>query len=48
MNETLGLMELARVERAVSEVIGADVDLVPDSSIRPGIREKVLHQAVPL
>lgn len=48
MNETLGLMELARLERKISEVLGVDVDLVPDSSVRPGIRAKVLHEAVPL
>lgn len=48
MNDVLGLMGIARLEVKLKDLIGADVDLVPDSSIRPGIREKVLRQAVPL
>lgn len=46
--EQLGLMELSRMEVQLRDLLGVDVDLVPDSSIRPGLREKVLARAVPL
>jgi predicted nucleotidyltransferase len=48
MHDVLSLMDLARLERDLRGVVGADVDLVPESSIRPGIRERVLREAVPL
>ncbi|WP_084076880.1 nucleotidyltransferase family protein [Demequina sp. NBRC 110057] len=46
--ETLSLMRLSAVERALSELIGAKVDLVPDDSLREDLRERVLDEAVPL
>lgn len=46
--EGLGLMGLAALQNEISDLLGAPVDLVPDSAVRPGIRERVLRQAVPL
>lgn len=44
----LSLMELGRVESAVAEVLGVSVDLIPDTALRPDLRERVLADAVPL
>lgn len=44
----LGLLGLSALENEISDLIGAPVDLVPESAVRPGIRERVLEQAVPL
>ena len=48
MGEPLSLMELGRLEQRLVDAIGAPVDLVPDSAIRPDLRERVLEQAVAL
>lgn len=48
MHDALSLMSLSRLEIELEELLGAEVDLVPESSLRPGIRERVLRQAVPL
>ncbi len=48
MRKPLSLMQLSTLERELSELIGARVDLVPESSIRPDLREHILEQAVPL
>lgn len=44
----LSLMELGRVERELSAAVGVAVDLVPDTSLRPDLRERVLAEAVAL
>ena len=48
MRVPLSLMQLSTLERELSQLIGARVDLVPESSIRPDLRERILQQAVPL
>ena len=48
MRKPLSLMQLSTLERELSGLIGARVDLVPESSIRPDLREHILEQAVPL
>ncbi len=48
MRKPLSLMQLSTLERELSKLIGARVDLVPESSIRPDLREHILEQAVPL
>lgn len=48
MRRPLGLFELARVERDLAAILGTPVDLVPESALRPGLRERVLAEAVPL
>lgn len=48
MRTPLSLMQLSTLERELSQLIGARVDLLPESSIRPDVRERILQQAVPL
>lgn len=48
MGAPLSLMELGRLERRLEDAIGAPVDLVPDSALRPDLRERVLAEAVAL
>lgn len=48
MGEPLSLMELGRLEQRLVDAIGAPVDLVPDTAIRPDLRERVLGEAVAL
>jgi predicted nucleotidyltransferase len=46
MGTPLGLMELGTLERHLSELLGADVDLIPAASLRPDLRDRVLAEAV--
>lgn len=46
MREPLSLMELERLRLQLEELLDVDVDLVPIQSLRPGIRERVLAEAV--
>ena len=48
MGRPLSLIELGQLEERIAGVVGADVDLVPDSSLRPALRDRVLAEAVPL
>jgi len=48
MRKPMSLMQLSTLERELSQLIGARVDLVPESSIRPDLRQHILEQAVPL
>ncbi len=43
-----GLLGLAALERDLSDVLDAKVDVVPASDIKPGIAREVLVEAVPL
>jgi hypothetical protein len=44
----LSLMQLGRLERDISHVVGVAVDLMPDSALKPHLRDRVLTEAVPL
>lgn len=48
MGPTLGLMELASLERRVEELLGVPVDLVTESELRQELRERVLAESRPL
>ncbi len=48
MGRPLSLMELGRLEDEVSASVGLPVDLVPESSLRPALRDRALAEAVPL
>nr|WP_314906600.1 nucleotidyltransferase domain-containing protein [Propionibacterium acidifaciens] len=48
MGRPLGLMDLAMLEERLGEILGVPVDLVPDTNIRPVMRERILSEAVPL
>jgi uncharacterized protein len=42
------LFDLARLERTLSELLGSRVQVVPAGQLRPGVRDEVLAEAVPL
>lgn len=48
MGRPLSLMQLSLLERAVSRVVGCSVDVVPDSVLRPELRDRILAEAVAL
>lgn len=48
MDVPMSLLQLGRLEQQLSALLGHPVDLVPDSAIRPGLRERILSEAVPL
>ena len=48
MGTPMGLMELGALERRLSELLGANVDLIPASALRPDLCDRVLAEAVPL
>lgn len=48
MREPLSLIELGSLETELSRLVGVEVDLVPESALRPDLRARVLAEAVPL
>jgi predicted nucleotidyltransferase len=46
MRRPLSLMELGRLEDEVSAVVGVTVDLVPETSLRPALRDRACREAV--
>ena len=48
MDQPFGLMDLAGLEIELGTILDTDVDLVPDTNIRPTMRERILSEAVPL
>jgi predicted nucleotidyltransferase len=48
MGAPMGLMELGTLERRLSELLGAPVDLIPAAALRPDLRDRVLAEAVTL
>ena len=48
MERPLSLMQLGLLEADVSRVVGCPVDIVPDSVLRPDLRERILAEAVRL
>ena len=48
MNRPLSLMQLGRLEQRVSDLLGTSVDLVPESALRPDLRERVFAEAASL
>lgn len=41
-----GLLELIRLERALTEAIGRDVDLVTEGSLSPYLRDRILRDLI--
>lgn len=48
MGAPLSLMELGALEHRIEHLLGAEVDLVPESALRPEFRDRILAEAVPL
>lgn len=48
MTKPLSLMQLSRLERQIADLLDEPVDLVPESALRPDLRECVYAEAVSL
>ena len=48
LSSDVGLVALAGLAREIGEIVGVDVDVVPADSLKPGLREQVLAEAIPL
>jgi len=48
MGTPLSMMRLEALSRQIGALLGVETDLVPDSSIRPDFRDRILSEAVPL
>lgn len=48
MKEPLSLMQLGRLEQRLADLLDVPVDLVPESALRPDLRERVMSEAVAL
>ncbi|MDQ2852376.1 MAG: nucleotidyltransferase domain-containing protein [Actinomycetota bacterium] len=48
MGHPLSLMQLGRLEQQLADLLDAPVDLVPESALRPDLRERVMREAVSL
>ena len=48
LGSDVGLVALAGLAREIGEIVGVDVDVVPAESLKPGMREQVLAEAIPL
>lgn len=48
MNQPLSLMTLSRLESSLAVLLGSRVDLVPESTLSPVVRDRVLAEALPL
>lgn len=46
MGRVMTLLELAELEITLEDLLGVEVDLVPESDIRPGIRDRILTESV--
>lgn len=44
----IDLFDMVRLEFALGELLGVEVDVVPEQTLRPFLRERVLAEAVPL
>lgn len=48
MKEPMSLMQLGRLEQRLTDLLGVPVDLVPESALRPDLRQRVMSEAVAL
>ena len=44
----VGLLKLIGLEMEMEDLLGVDVDLIPASGLKPGLRDRVLADAIPL
>ena len=48
LDDNVGLVTLARLTRELTELLGVAVDIVPAATLKPGVRERVLAEAIAL
>lgn len=44
----VGLVSLIRLQQAMEDLLGAKVDVVPSSGLKPAVLDDVLAEAIPL
>ena len=48
MDRPLSLMQISALENRIATLLGSKVDLVPESALRPDLRERIVSEAIPL
>jgi hypothetical protein len=48
LDDGVGLVAVAALERELTELLGSRVDVVPADTLKPSIRDEVLAEAIPL
>lgn len=48
LDEGVGVVSLAGLQRELAELLGVDVDVVPAVTLKPGVRDAVLAEAIAL
>lgn len=48
LDDGVGLVTLAGLERELGDVLGRDVDIVPANSVKPALMPEILAEAIPL
>ena len=48
LDSGVGVVSLAGLRRELTELLGVDVDVVPATTLKPGIRDRVLAEAIAL
>jgi hypothetical protein len=48
LDDTVSLITLAKLTRELGALLGTEVDLVPAATLKPGVRERVLAEAIAL
>lgn len=48
LDQGVGLVALAGLRRELTDLLGVDVDVVPDNALKPAVRQEVLAEAIPL
>lgn len=48
LDDEVGIVSLAGLRRELAELLGVDVDVVPANTLKPGIQDEVLAEAIAL
>ena len=48
LDEGVGVVSLAGLRRELAELLGVEVDVVPTATLKPGVRDDVLAEAIAL
>ncbi len=48
LDDGVGLVSLAGLNRELAELLGVDVDVVPAATVKPAVRDEILSEAIAL
>ncbi|MPZ00345.1 MAG: helix-turn-helix domain-containing protein [Actinophytocola sp.] len=48
LDDRVGLIALVGLKRELTELLGVDVDVVPVSTLKPGVRDRIVDEAIVL